>query len=252
MIHPTLSASQSHRGQVRTFLFRLHSHQFSAQPWVLTIAIALFDSIYLAQGLRAMHIEVKERSTAWFLDMWRTRNDPFRTRTALGALGELKLSDEILFRVEPIGSSTLPRLLQEATYDSLDDDTWLTLPSSLGTVPTIDDFVWQVSSPKLTDSAMQLYLEFDRDRAVVPMPPSVTVMRDLPAHIVRRSRFGTIEAHGLVPSPGFRIDYAGAQSVNSAPEHMDLMAEKHHPLFRQLLGERTFVDDHARLLFVRS
>lgn len=233
-------------------LFRLRSARFSTRAWVLTVAIALLGSIYMAQALRAMHIEVKERSTAWFLDMWRTRNDPFRTRTALGAIGELKLSDEILFRVEPIGSSRLPRLLQEATYDSLDVDTWLTLPSSPGTVPMVDDFVWQVREPTATDSAMQLYLEFDRDRALVPVPPSVTVMRDLPAQSIRRSRFGTIEAHGLVPSPGFRVDYAAGLNINSAPERMDLVVETHRPLFRQLFGELAFDDDHARLRFVRD
>lgn len=104
-------------------LFRLRSTRFSTQAWVLTISVALFASIHFAQALRTMHVEIKERSTAWFLEMWRTRNDPFRTRTAIGAIRELKLSEEIIFRVAPIGSSKVPRLLQEATYDSLDGDT---------------------------------------------------------------------------------------------------------------------------------
>lgn len=113
-----------------------------------------------------------------------------------------------------------------------------------------DDFVWEVSEPGPTDSAIHMFLEFDRERALVPVPASVTVMRDLPAQRVRQSRFGTVEAHGLVPSPGFRVDYARERNLNGAPKRMDLALDEHARLLERVVGEPQLTTDLARVQFV--
>ena len=99
---------------------------------------------------------------------------------------------------------------------------------------------------------MQLFLEFDRDRALVPVPNSVTVLRDLPAQRLKQSRFGTVEAHGLVPTPGFRVDYAPGKDLNGPPERMDLALDEHAPLFASLVGEPQLATDLDRIRFARS
>ncbi len=227
---------------VAASLFRLRSPRYNTATWLLPVAVAILASIYAAQFFRATHLEIKTRSTAWFLDYWRGRTDPFRSRTAMGAVGKLKLSDEIVFRIKPIGSSAVPQLLQEATYDTFSEDSWQTLPGTLTTVPAVDEFVWEVNTPGVDDEAATVYLEFRRDRSLVPVPEGVTMLRDLPAATIKRSPFGTIEAHGLVPTPGYRMDFAShkrepnlAPSINSPPARYDALPEGHADLIDEII-----------------
>src|SRR5207247_2415301 len=106
-------------------LWRARGHG-GALTWgaVLVVAIGLgwIGHVGLAAGQR----ELERRAQALFFN-WIRRGeiDPYRSTTALGDIGELKLSDRVLMRVEPGRGARMPMLLRQASYNLYHAPAWL-------------------------------------------------------------------------------------------------------------------------------
>jgi hypothetical protein len=85
----------------------------------LAITLGWAGQVGLAEGQRAL----ERVASAWLLDLLRRETDPYRSTTALGQVGELKLSSRIVLRVES-GAARPPALLREAAYNVYNAPTW--------------------------------------------------------------------------------------------------------------------------------
>ncbi|MCI5211951.1 MAG: hypothetical protein D3910_24950 [Candidatus Electrothrix sp. ATG2] len=66
---------------------------------------------------------------------WITKNsDPFRRSTSMGDIGELKLSDRIVFRVTPGDQPFQPVLLRESSYNLYRGTTWHASPAQFSDI----------------------------------------------------------------------------------------------------------------------
>ncbi|MEX2326698.1 MAG: transglutaminase-like domain-containing protein, partial [Pseudomonadales bacterium] len=207
-------------------LFRLRSNRYKTNSFVLTACIVFLAGMLTQQTIRGTHVALKEQSRQWLANYIRNRANVMRTRSAMGTLGRLKSSDEIIFRVAPLTSSARPGLLQEASYNITSDNDWLILNPQFSPVAHADDFKWRFiedNAPEITEQRLKIYLEFNRDTAIVPIPASVTEINDLPAAEIKKSVFGSIQATGLVPSPGYEVSYHPASNINSPPDGSDLL-----------------------------
>lgn len=214
-------------GLVFLALWQLRPARYAANVWLLLVLVTFLAGEFSSQGLRAGHQQLQEMSRQWLADYIRTRTNPLKTKSAIGTIGRLKTSDEIEFRVEPLGSMTPPRLLQEATYDSPSGTDWMVLNPQFSPVTEIADFTWRFNEVA-DERRAKIYLEFERDQALVPVPGNVTEVFDLPALELKLSRFGSIQALGLVPSPGFEVSFGGNQTINREPSRADLFVPQEY------------------------
>lgn len=202
-------------------LYRLRSPRYATNVWLLAALIIFFAANMTQQGLRGGHLAIKETTRAWIAEFVRNRTNPLKTKSSIGFVGQMKLSDSILFRVEPLTGAAAPRLLQEASYDSPSENDWVVLNPQFESVPHADDFRWRLAEPGAEERA-KIYIEFSREIGIVPVPQNVTEIFDLPAVDIKKSRFGSIQGVGMVPSPGYEISYRQGESINSIPDRSDL------------------------------
>ncbi|MCB1646029.1 MAG: transglutaminase domain-containing protein [Pseudomonadales bacterium] len=188
---------------------------------VLTASLIFLTANITGTALHKLHQAAKYRAQQWLSEFILQRTDPTRSRTAMGSVGKLKLSDRILFRVKVDSDGLPPRLLQEASYDLPSDNEWLILSSDFQEIAHSDDFEWQFGESAEPISRLTVYREFTTDTALVPVPQNLTVIADLPAQNLRMNQFGAVQALGLVPSPLYRLG-AGLGSINGAPGALDL------------------------------
>ncbi len=220
--------------------------------WVLVLLTALALGAGTSVTLREAHLSLKEQTGRWLARWIQRRTDPLRTRTAIGRLGELKLSEEIRFRVEPLNEQRTPALLVEAVYDMPSADDWMALNPDFQILPHADDFRWEINQPSPEDAGLNIYLTFDRRHELVPVPSSVTQVTDLPAVDIRRSRYGTLQGADMLPSPVYRVDFNPARSIYSKPDSAELyMPEELATLFKDIDPE-SFANDLDKVNFVRS
>ncbi len=228
-------------------LFQLRPARYRGSIWLLAVLTMFLGGTMFHQTLRSAHLELQEQSRRWLANFIEARTNPLKTKSAIGTIGRLKTSDEIEFRVKPMQGSPSPGLLQEATYDSPSGTDWLVLNPQFSVVTPVNDFTWRFQPRARGEHRATVYLEFDRETALVPIPANTSEIFDLPALDIKQSRFGSIQALGLIPSPGFEIAWQGQQVLNSPPDRSDLfIPPEYGPTLAQLLPEHT-TDPVARV-----
>ena len=176
-------------------------------------------------GIRETHLSIKKSTERWIANWISQRTDPMRTRTALGHVGRLKLSDSIVFRIAPRSEKPdFPRLLTEAVYNSPSSNSWEVFDRGSDKLPEADDFRWSFSEqPRELFPEARIYLEFDRERALIPVPAELTEINELAATDLRQSLYGAILGEGLIPAPYYKVRYDDRGFLGQEPGSTDLI-----------------------------
>src|SRR5207247_1729028 len=100
------------------------SPRFSPLWWVASLALASVAGYGGHLGLHRVQQKLEELAFEYISSLVHRDTDPFRSTTAIGHLGQLKLSDRILLRVTPAPGQAPPILLREATYNVYNSPAW--------------------------------------------------------------------------------------------------------------------------------
>ena len=206
-------------------LYQLRSLRWS-RPFVAAfIALSIAAAFTLQFSLRKAHLEIKDTAEALIANWISERTDPLKTRTSIGQVGQMKLSDAIAFRIEPLsGSPDFPRLLTVATYNSPGKRDWQVFDLRFRTEKNADDFRWEFAAgPQALYPEAKIYKEFDRSNALIPVPAELTEINELPATELKSSIYGTFQGRGLIPSPHYRVRYQTAGDLGDPPSAADLL-----------------------------
>jgi transglutaminase-like putative cysteine protease len=225
------------------FLFPLRSTRYKTSIWILMVSIILLTSTFTHKGIRQSHLAFKEKSDQWIAEWLAGRTDPLKSMTALGRVGQLKLSDKILFRIKPKEGTEFPALLHEASYDlpgNLRPIEWSVLDRSFETRPHEKDFTWRFSDKSENEQTAKIYLEFKKEHSLVPVPAALTEIHELPALEVKSNRYGAIQGSGLVPDPSFEIKYRAGNTLSlySPPREIDTHIPKEYEMLMSKVVER--------------
>ena len=206
-------------GMICWALYPLRQRRYRASVWLLLASLTFLSADLVHQLLSHGQNVLEEKSKQWITNWMMQHRDPLKTRTSLGTVGRMKLSDSILFRIKPEGGRGFPTLIREASYDLpyVDGTAWETLNTGFKNVPHSDDFAWRFTEPSPIERSAVFYLEFDRERALVPVPEGIAEISDLAAIQVKKNRYGAIQASELVASPLYNIRYQPGHSIASGP-----------------------------------
>jgi protein-glutamine gamma-glutamyltransferase len=160
-----------------------------------------------------------------------TRTNPYRSTTDIGTIGDLKLSQRILLRVEADPALTAPILLHRASYDDYVGGTWVARNARFeqlapsGSAPFGSTSAW-----KLSDAAgpmRQVTVHDDSDgNPVLSLPANTARIEGLDASEMKMNALGAVQ---IEHKPGFFSYRAQIGSGNSAygpPTPRDLKVPK--------------------------
>lgn len=191
-------------------LFPLRPGRYRTGIWLLIAAFILVISTFTQHGIRQSHLAFKAKTEQWIARWLSKITDPLKSTTALGKVGQLKLSDAIIFRIKPVDAGGFPDLLHEASYDlpgNLRQLEWTVMDRAFEAVPHVNDFTWRFSEATQDERAAIIYKEFDTGRALIPVPAALSQIRELPALELKSNRYGAVQGSGLEPGPSFEIKY---------------------------------------------
>ena len=224
-------------------LFPLRSKRYQFTTWFLAIAIVFLLGFATQQSIRGTHLELKRRTAAWIANWIQQRTNPLKIQTSIGSVGELKLSNEILFRLRVPPDKAAPKLFQEASYNlPTGSSSWTIMDPTFTTIDHKDDFQWQVNEISDEDVAATVYLEFGRKKALVPLPHGTTEVSDLPALDIKQNRYGTVQGVGLVRSPKYNIRYRPGDNLNGLPELTDTFIPPQYESLLERAGVEKVLD----------
>lgn len=149
-------------------LFYFRSQRFSILIWFFLLSFSIGLGFVGQQGLTVLQNQVEEWVMKWLESRWLDR-DPYKQRTAIGEIGELKLSGRILFRVKNIRG---PILLRQSSYDTFGGQSWHTKNVKFEQLFLEKAGNWQLS--ELPANAQSYIIDissyFDGGQGMLPLP----------------------------------------------------------------------------------
>lgn len=237
-------------------LWHCRPQQSAKMKWLamLTLTILLGGGMHMA--LYQMQGKVEEWAMAWLSN--RPHDDPIQSQTALGHIGNLKLSDQISLQVVPLKQGQVdnslrstPLLLMTASYNIYHNTTW----KLTGNNSFVDLQAHQASSEKRWNlrrtehdndtQALAITAYSPQHHALVPLPIQTSQIR-VPAEqesLSRLSRNPLGSVQGFM-EPGY-YRYLARYSTGKRPELLDKPGPKELQLPEQ---ERALLQQLAQQL----
>ena len=220
-------------GVVAWGLWTARPRKSSIVIWAMLVAIAAAGGYGLQHGLFRMQGWIEELVPEW-LSASGSRTDPYRSRTDLGHIGEIKQDDAIVLRVRAEQKAGGPLLLHRASYNSYFGRTW-TARNDPFVAQFADGSTHWALAPARAGGQVTVYDYSPRGNPVLSLPPGTVEVRNLEALSIRVNGLGTVQAD---TPPGY-FSYVAATGTNSIvaapPGEEDLkIPRSEEPLFKEI------------------
>ena len=190
--------------------FKRPKHSYFAL-WFLLIIMASILGFFGQLNLRNLHIFIEQKSIELFSNL---QTDPFKAQTAIGDIGELKLSSKIEFRVKAYGQL----LLYQASYDKYLGQTWIAFKRN-----------FSADNPNSKNQAPLKYLEILQQRIgdkILALPDGVVEIKGLEAASIQYSELGAVKIEAPNESVNYQVFYTGKRT--GKPTNYDLQIPVQH------------------------
>jgi len=206
-------------------LWSIRSRRFSVILW---LSLLLFSGVlgYIGQfGLHQMQLSLEQMAITSFADLFSKDPDPYKANTAIGELGNMKLSHSILFRVKPENFKRRTILLREASYKAYRNSIWFAPRVSFEEVrPEEDRSTWRIGSEADEDrESIIIYQSLKKGRGMMKLPITVYEITEFPVLKFMRNQYGSFkvdEGPGFVK---FRVRFGKGSALDSPPDEGDLL-----------------------------
>ncbi|MBT5228912.1 MAG: transglutaminase domain-containing protein [Methylococcales bacterium] len=197
------------------FFWLKRNPRFNRAIWVLLMPIILFCSHLVNQEIGQFQRYLENVAPEWYLKFFSAKADPYHRSTALGYIGELKLSDRIMLRVK--SSTPPPPLLRVASYNRFGGDFWSARTGGFE--------VSTFSKPQTTGSSLHkisIMMDLDDGEAVLPLPLGTQHIWNLPAETISKNPLGAVKVENGPDISMFNVAYDVSAATQYLPTADDL------------------------------
>lgn len=188
--------------------------------WAGLVTIAGSLGYVGAIGLHDLQLWLEGAAPEW-LGGGGTKVSPYRGVTDIGRLGELKMSDAIVLRVEAEASLKTPLLLHQASYVEYEGTNWIARGGTFAAVPAGPGGPW-----RLGEGEAERYITIQERAAggdpVLSLPPGAVVVSGAGLRSLKANPLGAVQA---AADPGFveyRIGIDPRAADRRSPTPVDL------------------------------
>ncbi|MDJ0535370.1 MAG: transglutaminase-like domain-containing protein [Xenococcaceae cyanobacterium MO_207.B15] len=205
----------------------LRSPRFSPILWVCLLVIAANMGIVGHVALHNFHLHIERSAMTWVISRFGRYNhiDPSQKNTAIGDIGRLKLSNNILLRVKPDPNSIPPNLLRRVTYNRYASPMWIATNSEFTPVATISQNNWKLLSPtpnQTTTTGLTIATTFEDKEEILSLPNGSLEIQKLSAEKLEQNQYGVVQLTGEPGFVSYRVEYDRKLSIDSPPVPDDL------------------------------
>ncbi len=240
-------------------LWRLRSRRFGIIAWMCVLVAGIGLGLTGQHGLGELQRLINGYNAQWMASMMRHRTDVSQSMTALGQIGKIKLSPQIIIRLETKNDMAPPGYLREASYRSYhpQKQTWYSGGSRTDFADISheagSETSWVLLPGKTNFSTVNIacYLEgWSQDLSVpeglLPLPTGSSRLENVPTDVasIKTNNTGAI----LTSGPGLMIfdaQYGPGATIDSPPDNstnrLDLMVPTNEvPALEKIISEINF------------
>ncbi len=214
--------------------------RFSLTVWAMVLLAVLTAGYGAQRGIWRAQRALEEMNVLWFTRVGGLAHDTRQTRTAIGMIGRLKMSDSIVLRLRTDGQPP-PELLREASYNAYRSSVWANTNKDFTTVfnDLTNALHWPLLPGKKSRRAVNVACYLPGGGGVLPAPTGVSEIDRLPTELLERNSLGVLRTKG---APGLALydvhyDERGA-TIDGPPQEADLVPfEDEEPGVQQVARE---------------
>ncbi len=203
-------------------LWRVRAARVSPLAWVALFAVAAGLGHGAHVGLHELQRVVEATALEWVTELLRRDTDPFRSSTAIGSIGSLKLADRIVLRVES-DEGAPPALLRDASYNIYNAPTWLAFDAGFNPIaPEEDGTVWRLGPGRPRHDRVTISAYLRRGRGVLALPTGTFQLDRLTAVGISKNPLGAVRVDEGLGLSTFRARFAPRLALDEAPTDLDV------------------------------
>ena len=171
--------------------------------WGVAFAMAVALGWIGHVGLAAAQREVERRVQTFVLD-WIRRGDidPYRITTAIGDIGEIKLRDRVVMRLDAGTNARVPMRLRQASYNLYHAPAWIVVDAPFARVqPEADGATWQLRRDRDPAGRVTIAAYLEQGRGMLALPNGAARLDELMVVGLSQNRLRAVrveEGLGLV------------------------------------------------------
>ncbi len=166
--------------------------------------------------------------------------DAHKSKTAIGRIGSLKLSEKILLRVMTGKDGPRPPfLLQDAGYDLYGASTWFARGSVFKAVkPGQNGTTWDLHDAPSAKKSMSISAYLKGGTGVLALPRGASQIENLPVREMKQSGFGTVTVSGGPSLVNYMVGFDTDVPQLAPPQETDLKVPLNlSPMFAKIADD---------------
>lgn len=198
-------------------LWNNRPRRYSTAIWASFLISALIIGFFSQLGLRRLQLEMEDMIVSWL--QWRYQ-DPYQQETAIGTIGLLKQSEQIVLRV----TSDSPLLLREAVYNSYFKTTWRAKQTQFHALTPTEGTTWIFTQPvrfqPLKTLEVSSYLR--NGKGLLALPQGTYQIDNLPVETAQQNGLGTVKVEQGPSLITYTAHFTPIREGDSPPTEQDL------------------------------
>ncbi len=206
-------------------VWEFRSRRVAVSVWAVTLLGVIILGFIGQKGLYL----ASRKFNQWIIGYYKNYygSDPFKAATALGEIGELKLSNNIIMRVKyddyRPGKSYL---LHTASYNQYFHSTWFAKSAFDLIKPQKESTFWQINPDQGTSKKMVIYSRPRRKKAVLCLPAGVVSISQMPAGRCEKNTLQAVRVEDVPSLIKSVVSYVDNHMYDEAPKASDFFIPK--------------------------
>ncbi len=207
---------------VAWLLWTLRPRQANPAIWFCLLVLAGAIGFGAQLQLHQLQAKLEEQVAPLLSGFTGESIDPYQAQTRVGSIGDLKQSNEIIFRVAGDRQQFL-LLLREATYNKYASPSWVALkPKFTPVMPQADGSTWQLGASQTKSNSITISSQLNRGKAILRLPHGTTQVDRLNVEEMMQNQYGTVKIRGQGNSLTYQAHFNPQQSLDTPPTAADL------------------------------
>lgn len=225
-------------------LLKSRPQRYPLWHWLGVLILAAGITTSIQFGLERSRHAVEQTFAYWLSQFPFAHTDPNRARTAIGAIGRLKLSDQIRIRVKPSDSLRLPLLLQEASYDTFKFGSWSATGNQFEALDVrADNISWNLAEAEHTATTpIEISFKHRKELAVLPLPRASARIVSKEIAEIQQSNSGAVMAESPPGALSFSVYPSRLAPTVPTPSENDMQIPKAYQNVISEIGEEIGLD----------
>ena len=197
------------------------SQRFSAGLFLCLLLLSIGLGMAGHTGMHNLQLALQHKTSRFFYRFYRPQTDPNQTSTAIGDIGSVKLSNQIVLRVKPAPGETPPKLIQQAAYSKYAAGFWAATNAEFEPVEAEAENSWILKEGSSSSKEITVSESLEEEN-LLKLPDGSLQVNRLAVEQVEQNQYGTVQITGEPGLLSYQILYDPLQLENSPPTEEDL------------------------------